>query len=168
MIEASTTTSNTSGDSDWKQIIIDDTSQLVELQTWRDGSPEKEKRVQDNLDKIKDFFTTKMNNYNDQHAKQVPMQSFEWRSDPPKYRVFGFRAGKGPRKVSIICHLDTVPPGNDDWHPFKPRVETRVYNGVPTDFLIGRGSIDDKGPAVVAFEAFTRALNSANETALDS
>lgn len=170
----SSTTSNTSGDSDWKQIIIDDTSALVTLQTWRDGTPEKEKDVQTKLSKIQAHFIKKMESYNAGKDEPLKMRAFEWlsnddsdESDLPQYRVFGFRAGKGPRKVSIICHLDTVPPGNNDWDPFNPRVETRVYNGVPTDFLIGRGSIDDKGPAVVAFEAFSRALGSANIEALE-
>jgi len=167
----SSTSSNTSGDSDWLQVIIDETSELVRLQTWRDGTQEKEKEVQVNLGEIRAHFIKKMDSYNKGKDETLKMRSFEWKSDEsdlPKYRVFGFRAGKGAKKVSIICHLDTVPPGNDTWNPFEPRVETRVYNGVPTDFLIGRGSIDDKGPAVVAFEAFTRALNSANETALDN
>jgi len=175
MTNSSSTTSNTSGDNKWQDIIINDTSELVELQTWRDGTPEKEKDVQSKLNKILAHFIKKMDTYNGGKDEALQMRSFEWLSDDdgdesdlPKYRVFGFRAGKGPRKVSIICHLDTVPPGNDDWNPFEPRVETRVYNGVPTDFLIGRGSIDDKGPAVVAFEAFTRALRSANETALEN
>ena len=103
------------------------------------------------------------------------MVPFEWpkNKDPDKkeFWVFGFRAGalnlpkwaKKPRKVSLICHLDTVPPGNLDWGPFKARKETRVYNGVSTPFLIGRGAIDDKGPAVVAFDAFAQALRQAYE-----
>ncbi|HJV77140.1 MAG TPA: M20/M25/M40 family metallo-hydrolase, partial [Paludibacter sp.] len=112
---------------------------------------------------------TKMTQFNN-NAKFYSIKSFEWKSVDGVYWVFGFRAGNGPRKVSLICHLDTVPPGNNEWKPFEPRCETRIYKGVPTEFLIGRGSIDDKGPAVVAFEAFTRAVKKANEssTALDN
>ncbi len=162
----------TSTTESWIEVIIKDTSTLVSIETWRDGTKEKEKTVEENLEEINVFFKGKA----DAHNKKYPnaqMMPFEWKG---KYKddegnekeawVFGFRAGalevpkgtKKPRKVSLICHLDTVPPGNLDWHPFDAREETRVYNGVSTPFLIGRGAIDDKGPAVVAFEAFTRAL----------
>ena len=51
-------------------------------------------------------------------------------------------------KLGILCHLDVVPEG-DGWtgDPFVLRYEP------DTDRLIGRGTTDDKGPAVAAFYA---------------
>ncbi|WP_170291604.1 M20/M25/M40 family metallo-hydrolase [Heliobacterium mobile] len=154
--------SMTSNDGNWQQVIVRDTSELIKLETWRMSDGSNEEVVIANLVKIKDFFIEKMNDFNN-NTPQVKMSSFEWKGqeEDKKYWVFGFRAGTGERKVSLICHLDTVPPGNSGWQPFVPRQETRLYKGVPTPFLIGRGSIDDKGPAVVAFESFSRALKKA-------
>ncbi len=72
------------------------------------------------------------------------------------YYVFGYRFGaENPSyKVAIICHLDTVPAQDSkEWKPFEPIVENRAYpSGLisPQPFLVGRGTIDDKGPAVSA------------------
>lgn len=46
----------------------------------------------------------------------------------------------------ILCHLDVVPEGNGWTHePFQPEIEDgRIY---------GRGTLDDKGPAMAAFYA---------------
>jgi len=160
----------------WLDVIIPDIKELVGYQTWRDGN--NEETVKKNLNKIKESFERRAEKFNgdNPNAKMIP---FEWKGNYKDDKgsekeawVFGFRAGacgvdiskatQKPRKVSLICHLDTVPPGNLDWNPFNAREEDRVYNGVSTPFLIGRGAIDDKGPAVVAFEAFTRALRQAN------
>lgn len=163
----------------WHDVIVKHTTELVSYETWRDGTDKKEKEVIENLRMIQTSFEKKMS-YHNEHYKNAPMNFFEWTGDPYKDGegnkkvpwVFGFRSASGvdiskatkkPRKISLICHLDTVPPGNLGWNPFKAREETRVYNGVSTPFLIGRGAIDDKGPAVVAFEAFTRALQQAGK-----
>lgn len=72
------------------------------------------------------------------------------------YYVFGYRFGaENPSyKVAIICHLDTVPAqDSEEWSPFEPTVENRAYpSGLvsPQPFLVGRGTIDDKGPAISA------------------
>ena len=154
--------SNNSGESSWKNVIIKDTKELITHQTWRSGTNEDDVIL--NLGKIQSFFIGKMNEFN--KGSNIKIESFDWKSADKKYWVFGFRSGSGPRKVSLICHLDTVPPGNNEWKPFEPRIESRIYKGVPTDFLIGRGSIDDKGPAVVAFEAFSRAVKEANDNSV--
>lgn len=55
--------------------------------------------------------------------------------------------GDGPRQLDILAHLDVVPVG-DDWtvtEPFAPVVQDGL--------LYGRGSADDKGPAVAALYA---------------
>lgn len=48
----------------------------------------------------------------------------------------------GEPTLGILCHLDVVPVGNTGWKT--PPFELTLKNG----YLYGRGSIDDKGPAV--------------------
>jgi succinyl-diaminopimelate desuccinylase len=155
--------SSSSSNSDWLEVIKEDTKILIKIQTWRDPNDPNAPNIQKNLEQIRQFFLGKAQKFNQAYPK-TKIEDFSWTSAKnPDYRVFGFRAGTCKRKMSLICHLDTVPPGSDDWRPFEPREEMRQYKGVPTPFLIGRGAIDDKGPAVVAFEAFTRALKAVNE-----
>lgn len=54
--------------------------------------------------------------------------------------------GDGPKEVAALCHLDIVPPG-DGWvsDPYKLVVEDGK--------VIGRGVIDDKGPAIACLYA---------------
>jgi len=55
--------------------------------------------------------------------------------------------GGGPAQLDILAHLDVVPPG-EGWtvtEPFEPKIiDGRIY---------GRGTADDKGPAVCALMA---------------
>lgn len=52
--------------------------------------------------------------------------------------------GTGSEMIGILCHLDVVPPGDlTKWD--NPPFEPIIKNGI----LYGRGSIDDKGPAVI-------------------
>ncbi len=54
--------------------------------------------------------------------------------------------GKGEIKVAVLCHLDVVPEG-DGW-------TVDPYEGIIADGkIIGRGAIDDKGPAISAMYA---------------
>ena len=57
--------------------------------------------------------------------------------------------GAGKRLITILVHLDVVPAG-DGWlgDPFKMRVEDRK--------IIGRGAVDDKGPAVACIFALEK------------
>ncbi len=50
--------------------------------------------------------------------------------------------GKGPKMAASLCHLDVVPAGDGwDYEPFAGTVENgKIY---------GRGSVDNKGPAVI-------------------
>lgn len=61
--------------------------------------------------------------------------------------------GRGKELIGILCHLDVVPPGNGWTHdPFDAEVvDGKVY---------GRGTIDDKGPAVAAIYAMSDLLKS--------
>ena len=64
--------------------------------------------------------------------------------DPEGY--YGYADyGDGKEILAVLCHLDVVPPGNEElW-------ETPAFEGViRDDFLFGRGSQDDKGPAMAA------------------
>lgn len=154
---------------EWQEILADEITKLVAIRTYRGKDEQGEEiPVQSNLDQIRDYFKIQMEDYNQSfdNEGQPIIQFDEWSQDTSDkkdvYRVFRFRAGndKDKRKVSLICHLDTVPPGNFEWQPFEARNETRIYKGAPTPFLTGRGSIDDKGPAFVAFQSFLRAMNS--------
>ena len=160
---------------EWQSFKIEDIKRLIRIQTWRDDDGSNEKTVLKNLGMIQAYFDKKMDVFNKTHDDFHKIRKFEWKGmehDPTgkEYWVFGYRAGNGPRKVSLLSHLDTVAPGGNGWKPFDPRMEYREYNkNGKTLFLVGRGSIDDKGPAVVAFAALTRAVDSAsnNPHALD-
>ena len=54
--------------------------------------------------------------------------------------------GESDRQIGVICHSDVVPEG-DGWH-YPPFDVTRKDG-----YLIGRGTVDDKGPLVVALHA---------------
>jgi succinyl-diaminopimelate desuccinylase len=160
-----------------QQELVDRITQLVQVQTFRTTpfDAEHERVVQAGLDSIRRIFDARLaERLGEQSAGSV--DRFEWLEpvepqDRGRYRVFGYRVGTGPRKTTLMCHLDTVPPGSDDWDPFGCRVETRIYKGSPQPFIIGRGAIDDKGPAVVAFESFLtvaeEALSAARSSAPD-
>lgn len=63
------------------------------------------------------------------------------------YCVAGDLSGKGDKALDILAHLDVVPV-SDDWkktQPFEPLVEGNL--------MYGRGTSDDKGPAVAALYA---------------
>ncbi len=73
-------------------------------------------------------------------------EGFTTYADPEGY--YGYiEIGKGEKMIGILAHLDVVPPGNDsskwDTPPFELNVEG--------DFLRGRGTQDDKGPALLSF-----------------
>jgi len=55
------------------------------------------------------------------------------------------KKGKGRGGFGIFCHSDTVPPGEEEWKPFDPKVEDGR--------LIGRGSCDMKGALAAAIVA---------------
>ncbi|MBR2636322.1 MAG: Sapep family Mn(2+)-dependent dipeptidase [Oscillospiraceae bacterium] len=61
--------------------------------------------------------------------------------------VATFDINDGPRGLDILAHLDIVPVG-DDWTVTKP-FEPKIVDGK----LYGRGSADDKGPAMAGLWA---------------
>jgi len=60
--------------------------------------------------------------------------------------------GQGEEMLGILCHLDVVPAGDDwDYDPFAGVIENgRIY---------GRGSLDNKGPAVASLYAMKTILD---------
>lgn len=132
--------------------FVPETSHLVTLQTYRTDEPQSEQRMVDNLTHARDYLNGLAQEFN-RGQRTLKLEPFEWRQEGPTQTqwVFGFRLGSGPKRVAILAHLDTVPPGNADWRPFEPRVETREHRGTPQEFLVGRGAVDDKGPAVLGF-----------------
>jgi succinyl-diaminopimelate desuccinylase len=132
------------------QQFVAEASHLVTLQTYRTDDPQSEQRVVANLALARDYLNSLAEDFN-RGQQTLKLQPFEWRRAGPTQTqwVFGLRLGSGPKKVAILTHLDTVPPGNADWQPFEPRIETRDYRGGTQPFLVGRGAVDDKGPAVL-------------------
>ncbi len=61
--------------------------------------------------------------------------------------------GSGDPLIAALCHLDVVPAG-DGWtsDPFQPQVTA--------DRIIGRGTADDKGPAVAVLYAMKELMDS--------
>jgi len=145
--------------------FIADTSALVEIQTYRDDSPDSEERVVANLKRIQDYLNQRASAFNAEQ-ETLNLEPFEWSEtiDGVTRWVFGFRVGDGPRKFSILTHMDTVPPGDDAWKPFEPRIETKDYRGGEQPFLVGRGAVDDKGPGILAMTVLEAAAKTFDGT----
>lgn len=61
--------------------------------------------------------------------------------------------GEGEELIGILCHLDVVPAGSDWTHP---AFGGEIHDGK----IFGRGTLDDKGPAVAAVYAMKELLDS--------
>ncbi len=133
----------------WNSHFLEETSAIVSIPTYRDDKTD-EHAVVKNLGQVK----AKIFAWADEFNRELiydELEPFEWKRtiDHKEYWLFGLRLGEGDHRIAMITHLDTVPPGGDDWRPFQPRLEQLEYmgeNGV--DFLVGRGTIDNKGPAL--------------------
>lgn len=138
--------------------FVKDLASLVRIPTYRDDSAESEPRVLRNLESTRAYLQARVDSFN-AGQRTLKIKPFEWRAEVGGVSrwVFGFRVGDGPRKFSVFSHLDTVPPGDDSWNPFQPHIERLSYRGSEQDYLIGRGSIDDKGPAVIALSVLEAA-----------
>ena len=135
---------------------------LIKIPTFRSSASsaaqrlESEKTVRKNLAVSRDYLKTRIELFNQQQS-HLKLQFFEWPTAggglvQGQHRwVYGVRLGSGAKKISLITHLDTVSPGLDTtWKPFSPRFEQREFMGKEQVFFVGRGAIDNKGPAVVA------------------
>ncbi|MBI4126596.1 MAG: M20/M25/M40 family metallo-hydrolase, partial [Deltaproteobacteria bacterium] len=129
--------------------LITDTHKLVRIPTYRTSEGI---AAEPGLRKAQTYLLKEAERFN---AKQTTMrlQPFNWeaRVNERDRWVFGFRLGTGPRKIAFITHLDTVPPEDKSWKPFTPRKEKRELSGAKTEFIVGRGALDDKGPSALAF-----------------
>lgn len=153
-------------DDEW----ISHTSDLCKILTYRESDLSKEE-VNRNIIKTRTFFETLASETNSQLSK-LKLTLFQWCTDGTTstidptdeqilgstFWVLGFRFGSAnpERKYSVICHLDTVPAiPNEVWDPFDPVIEPNLDypegSASPQDFLMGRGCVDDKGPAISAF-----------------
>lgn len=167
---------------------LDETTSVCEIQTTRADND----RVNPNLLRIRDYIFSMADSFNETQ-KTVKFNRFQWCSDGrhdegyesnvsptddqilnSQFYVFGLRIGSSnPNyKVAVICHLDTVPAEPDGtWVPFSPTEESRPYPGGtvdPQQFLVGRGCVDDKGPAMSSFLAarcFAKSLDGSDELA---
>lgn len=138
--------------------FVEDTTALVAIETWREPDGSNEEEVLANLARIQDYLNERVADWNE-GLETLEIVPFEWKQEvdgEPRW-VFGFRVGDGPRKFSMITHMDTVPPGDEDWRPFEARIEQAEYRGSMQDFLVGRGTIDDKGPGVLALSVLEAA-----------
>ncbi len=65
----------------------------------------------------------------------------------------GKEAGKEKEMLGIVCHLDVVPEGSGWDHP-------AFGAEVTDDTIYGRGTVDDKGPAICALHALKAVIDS--------
>lgn len=156
-----------------------ETSKICKIQTYR--GPELDNReVNGRLLQVRDYLfglaaafndevtTTKFRPFQWCGYKKEGSEDLDYNRNPSDrqcknadYWVMGLRFGSDTpeNRVALICHLDTVPAtAGDSWRPFHPHVEERTYDyegsDIPSqDFLVGRGCVDDKGPAISAFIA---------------
>ncbi len=149
------------------KVLFEELEGLVEIQTYRGGKLD-EAQVAANLDTVADYFARQVAEFNKGQEKDKIAWS-QWQAKnldyqpgealPEYHKVFIARLGQGEHKVVLSSHLDTVPPGEatrwDGGDPFKLRRAYRQYQPHKSGqelFYAGRGSIDDKGPAIVAFD----------------
>eukprot|EP00178_Gracilaria_changii_P010510 TRINITY_DN305_c1_g1_i10.p1 TRINITY_DN305_c1_g1~~TRINITY_DN305_c1_g1_i10.p1 ORF type:complete len:605 (-),score=87.02 TRINITY_DN305_c1_g1_i10:541-2355(-) len=155
---------------------VKETKDLCKIKAYREAELSDEE-VHAGLKQCRAIIVDIADDFNRTVLKKHQLVPFQWCGDDTngihdpseeeiaskKYWVFGYRVGpeSAEHKVSIICHLDTVPASDGDgWTPFLPEEKELDYPAgteSPQQFLVGRGCIDDKGPAVSAFIMF-RAL----------
>ncbi|MET0401755.1 MAG: M20/M25/M40 family metallo-hydrolase [Cystobacter sp.] len=132
--------------------FFDDLSTFVAARTYR-GVDLTEAQVVANLGTLQDELRRQTEQFNAEQ-KVHKLTPFEWKKtvNGQEYWLFGVRVGSGPRRVALSSHLDTVAPGTQDgWNPFTLVKEQREYMGKNQEFYVGRGAIDDKGPAIIAY-----------------
>lgn len=148
---------------------FDALAKLVAVETYRADQFANEEALIASMQSIEDDLKAQVQQFNE-GQKTHKIEAWEWKKErgqaaAPKYWwVFGFRLGKGPRKIALSTHLDTVPPGDTSlWEPFKLKKTTgKTEHGGEQEFWMGRGAIDDKGPALgtfLALKALARAYD---------
>lgn len=150
---------------------VNETTAACSLVTSREDGD----RMNPNILSVRDYIWGLTKSFNDTQST-AKLQPFQWCAngsydeghesllDPTddqilnhKFYVFGLRIGapKPKYKITVICHVDTVPADPDSsWNPFTPSIKMREYPGgtvTSQPFLVGRGCVDDKGPAFSSF-----------------
>jgi len=131
---------------------------LVAAETYRTEGFTNEDAFAENMQRIVEDLNEQTREFN-LGQKRHKIEPWEWKvesgdaASPKYYWVFGFRLGSGPRKIALNTHFDTVAPGNSDaWKPFELSKSTgETKHGGVQDLWVGRGAIDDKGPALATF-----------------
>ena len=130
-------------------------AKLIALPTFRLPDKSNETTTLKNLELAQQAIWQDLQAFN-QTQKNIKFYQHQWQKtiNGQNYWVYAFRIGSGEKLLSIISHLDTVAPGDMSWRPFELRQEQRAFSDQPPQtFLVGRGAIDDKGPAVFALDA---------------
>ncbi|MET0790253.1 MAG: M20/M25/M40 family metallo-hydrolase [Polyangiaceae bacterium] len=151
------------------QNSFDEIAKLVALQTYRSPAFANEEDFATNMQAIVDELGAQTRAFN-RGQKHHSIEPWEWKvesGDPaaPKYYwIFGFRLGNGARKIALNTHFDTVSPGNSEaWQPFElSRATGETKHGGVQPLWVGRGAVDDKGPAlatVLVLENIARAYD---------
>lgn len=129
--------------------------EIIAIETWRRPDRSNEATVLANLEKIQQLLWKDLQQFNKQQ-EHIKFTQRQWKKtiDAKDYWVYAYRIGHGDNLTSIIAHLDTVAAYDNSWEPFTLREEKRAYASEKTQtFLVGRGSIDNKGPAIFALDA---------------
>jgi succinyl-diaminopimelate desuccinylase len=139
-----------------EQNLYSDLKKFVAIPTYRDPPALSEAQTVANLQRLRDVLLAEVDAFNMQQ-KTTRIESFEWKQpvegEKRELWVFGFRLGKGGHKLALSSHLDTVPLGtNPMWKPLEITQAQSSYLGGAEDFYVGRGTIDDKGPAAVVLQ----------------
>jgi succinyl-diaminopimelate desuccinylase len=134
---------------------FDALARLVAIETHRAADFSNEEQIAVNLQTVYGELQAQIQAFNEGQTTHK-LELSDWQqetgaSGEPKYwRVFKVRIGTGPYKIALSTHLDTVSPGDASvWEPFTLKREMRDHGEAgPQEFWVGRGSIDDKGPAI--------------------
>ncbi|WP_394838591.1 M20/M25/M40 family metallo-hydrolase [Pendulispora rubella] len=142
---------------------FDTLAKFVAIETYRTENWANEDKVTEGMEKIYAEMKKQVDEFNaGQKTSKLNLTRWDQASvdengkplsgEPPTWRVFKISLGSGARRVAIATHLDTVAPGDAGWQPFTLQKKTVEYNGKQEEFWLGRGSIDDKGPAVATLQ----------------
>ena len=146
---------------------FDSLAEMVAIETYRSENFANEEVLIANMQTLYGNLQGQVQEFNE-GQKTHKLELTEWRKesgipDEPKYWwVFGIRLGKGPYKIALSTHLDTVSPGDaSQWEPFTLKKETHdTPEASQQEFWVGRGAIDDKGPALSTLQVLKKIARS--------
>jgi succinyl-diaminopimelate desuccinylase len=136
--------------------VIAAASGLIGFPTWRRESDRDDPEFLAAMGSLDGWLKQTVAALNAAQPGAEPLVPIDWKAPAKDGRqawILGARVGRGPRRIALITHVDTVGPIRDDWRPFEARLEVVPFRGTEQLFLRGRGSIDDKGPTAAALQA---------------